>query len=93
MELKTLVFEKAGPHNTAVTLQIALKRALALGIQQVVLASSYGDTARQAHALFAPEGVRGSPSPSAIIASNKDDDLRLFDGVHGLAQLEKVEPA
>jgi hypothetical protein len=58
MELKTLVFEKAGPHNTDATLQIARERARALGIQQVVVASSHGDTARQAHALFAPEGVR-----------------------------------
>jgi len=58
MELKTLVFEKAGPRNTDATLQIARERALALGIQQVVVASSHGDTARKAYALFAPEGVQ-----------------------------------
>ena len=57
MELKTLLFEKAGKHNTAATLQIARERALDLGIIQVVVASSHGDTARQAHALFAPDGV------------------------------------
>jgi len=58
MELKTLVFEKPGPHNTDATLQVARERALALGVKQVVVASSQGDTARQAHALFAPDGVQ-----------------------------------
>jgi hypothetical protein len=58
MELKTLVFEKPGPHNTEATLAIAQERALALGIKQVVVASTHGETARQAHGLFAPAGVR-----------------------------------
>ena len=58
MELKTLIFEKAGEDNTDATLQIARGRAVALGIRQVVVASSHGDTARRAHALFAPAGIR-----------------------------------
>jgi hypothetical protein len=58
MELKTLVFEKGGKHNTDATLQIAKERALALGIRQVVVASTHGYTARKAHALFAPEGIQ-----------------------------------
>lgn len=58
MELTTLVFEKAGKHNTDATLQIAKERALALGIQQVVVASSHGYTARKAYALFAPIGIK-----------------------------------
>ena len=58
MELKTLVFEKSGKHNTDATLQIARERALALGITQVVVASSHGKTARKAHEVFAPEGMR-----------------------------------
>ena len=57
MELKTLVFEQAGEHNTDATLQIAKERALALGIRQVVVASSHGSTARKAHDLLAPAGV------------------------------------
>lgn len=57
MQLKTLIFEKPGPHNTDPTLQIARERALALGVKQVVVASSHGGTARKAHTLFAPEGV------------------------------------
>lgn len=58
MELKTLVFEKAGEHNTDATLHIAKERALGLGIKQVVVASSHGTTARRAHALCAPAGIQ-----------------------------------
>ena len=58
MELKALVFDKAGEHNTDATLQAARERALALGIRQIVVASSHGDTARRAHALFAPAGIQ-----------------------------------
>jgi hypothetical protein len=58
VELKTLVFETPGKHNTDATLQIAKERAQALGIKQVVVASSHGFTARQAHAVFAPLGIK-----------------------------------
>jgi len=58
MELKSLIFEKAGKHNTDATLQIAKERALALGIKQVVVASSHGYTARKAQALFTPAGIK-----------------------------------
>lgn len=58
MELRTLLFEKGGPENTEATLQRALERALELEITQVVVASSYGGTARRAHALMAPHGIR-----------------------------------
>jgi len=58
MQLTTLLFEAGGPHNTAATLQAALERALALGITQVVVASSHGSTARQAQARLAPHGIR-----------------------------------
>jgi hypothetical protein len=58
VELKTLIFEKAGEQNTDATLQLVKERALALGIKQVVVASSHGTTARRAHALLAPEGIQ-----------------------------------
>lgn len=58
MELKTLLFETAGKHNTEATLRIAAERARELNIRQVVVASSHGSTARQAHAVFAPLGAR-----------------------------------
>jgi hypothetical protein len=55
---QSFFFEKPGPHNTDATLQVARERALALGIKQVVVASSHGDTARKAHVLFAQDGVQ-----------------------------------
>jgi len=58
MELNTLLFEQAGKGNTDATLEIAKERALALGINQVVVASSHGETARKAQALFAPAGIQ-----------------------------------
>jgi hypothetical protein len=58
MELKTLVFDEAGKINTDATLQIAHERAVALGIQQVVIASSHGFTARKAQNLFGPDGIQ-----------------------------------
>ena len=58
MELKCLVFESYGDHNTDPTLQIAKERALALGIKQVVVASSHGGTARKAQAVFAPLSIK-----------------------------------
>ncbi len=57
MELKTLLFEEPGKQNTDATLAIAKERAVALGIKQVVVASSHGSTARKAQALFAPLGI------------------------------------
>ncbi|UCC64342.1 MAG: hypothetical protein JSV36_04605 [Anaerolineae bacterium] len=58
MELRTLVFKKAGKQNTDAALEIAKERALALRVKQVVVASSHGYTARKAQALFAPEGIK-----------------------------------
>jgi hypothetical protein len=52
MELKTLVFEKPGVANTDATLQIARERAEALGIRQIVVASSHGYTAKRAKEIF-----------------------------------------
>jgi hypothetical protein len=57
MEMKTLLFEKPGKANTTPTLEIAKERALALGIDQIVVASSHGDTASQAHELLSPLGI------------------------------------
>jgi hypothetical protein len=57
MELRTLLFDRAGAHNTQATLQIAKERALELEIRQVVVASSHGATARKAQSLLAPAGI------------------------------------
>lgn len=58
MKLTTLYFEKAGKANTDATLQIARERAEALGIRQIVVASSHGYTARRAQAIFEGLDVR-----------------------------------
>jgi len=58
MEVTTLCFERSGDQNTDQTLQTALERARALGIRQVVVASSHGETATKAHTLFAPQGIK-----------------------------------
>jgi hypothetical protein len=48
MEEKIVYFEKPGMDNTQVTLDLALERAKARDIKKIVLASTRGDTARQA---------------------------------------------
>ena len=58
MELKTLLFEKPGKENTEATLAVVRERAQALGVKQVVVASSHGFTARKAHTLLAPLGIQ-----------------------------------
>lgn len=50
---KILYFEKAGKQNTDATLQIARERASALGIKQIVVASTHGYTAKRTQATFA----------------------------------------
>jgi hypothetical protein len=58
MKLTTLLFEQGGEQNTEATLQVAHERAKALGIRQMVVASSHGSTARKAQALCAADGIR-----------------------------------
>jgi uncharacterized protein len=58
MELTTLLFETPGAGNTDATIGIARDRAQALGIRQIVVASSHGFTARKAQAAFAPLGAK-----------------------------------
>jgi len=52
MEGRTLYFEKPGQVNTDATLQIARERAAALGVKQIVIASTHGYTAKRARAIF-----------------------------------------
>lgn len=46
MEEKIVYFEESGKANTDITLELALERARARGINKIVLASTRGDTAR-----------------------------------------------
>jgi len=51
-----MCFDKPGPENTQQTLELAAERARQLGIREVVLASTKGDTAYKALEWF--EGCR-----------------------------------
>jgi hypothetical protein len=57
-ETTVLLFPKGGRECTAATIGIARKRALELGVTQVVVASSHGRTARAAHRALAADGIR-----------------------------------
>ncbi|MCX7032089.1 MAG: hypothetical protein NTU62_18490 [Spirochaetes bacterium] len=52
-----LYFTKTGKANTDALLKAACSRATALGVRQVVVASTHGFTARRAQAAFAGTGV------------------------------------
>ena len=56
MELKTVYFEKPGSENTEVVLRITRQRAEELGIKNIVVASTRGDTAVRAMDAF--QGLR-----------------------------------
>jgi hypothetical protein len=56
MTVKTIAyFEEAGSKNTDETLRLARERALELGIRDVVVASSHGETALKAARIFGVE--------------------------------------
>jgi hypothetical protein len=57
MEGKILYFEQPGKGNTDVTLEAARERAQALGVRQVVVASTHGYTAKRAQQAFAGQEV------------------------------------
>ncbi|MFC2021275.1 hypothetical protein ACFLU1_05800 [Chloroflexota bacterium] len=52
MERKIVYFDKVSPDNTETTLSIAKQRADELGIQTIVIASTYGATAVRAVDVF-----------------------------------------
>jgi hypothetical protein len=58
MEEKIVYFEEPGIGNTETTLRLAAERAKARGIKKIVLASTRGDTARQAAELWAGTGIK-----------------------------------
>jgi hypothetical protein len=58
MEGKTLYFERPGKANTDATLLAARERAEALGVRQLVVASTHGYTARRAQGIFAGQEIQ-----------------------------------
>jgi hypothetical protein len=83
LEEKIVYFEKSGKENTEQTLALAFERAKARGVKKIVLASTWGDTARLAAERWANSGIKiiaiphqygfmSSPSqrfPAELIAS------------------------
>lgn len=58
MEEKVVYFERAGKENTPEVLRLAKERAQARGITKIVLASTRGDTARDAADALAEADIR-----------------------------------
>ncbi len=58
MEGGIVYFKKRGKENTGKTLEIAKRRALELGISEVVIASTHGYSALQAAQVFSDTGTR-----------------------------------
>lgn len=58
MEEKIVYFEQPGKDNSKETLKLALERAEARGINKVVLASTWGETARMAAESWAGKGIK-----------------------------------
>jgi len=58
MEKKVLYFDESGKANTDATLKLVRERAKELGINQVVVASSHGYTAKRARAILGDAGVK-----------------------------------
>jgi len=58
LEEKIVYFDKPGRPNTGTTLRLAAERARARGIKTIVLASTFGDTAREAAQLWEGTGIR-----------------------------------
>jgi hypothetical protein len=52
MEKKIVYFKKKGPENTDTTLKLAKERAIELGIEHVVVASTSGETGKRAIEVF-----------------------------------------
>jgi len=74
----TLYFGKPGKANTEELLRAARARAAALGVRQLVVASTHGFTARRAQAVFAGTGVE--VIAVTIAASYEKEGWTMTDG-------------
>ncbi len=92
--LMSRVFAEPGPDNTQATLRLAVERADALGIDQMVVATSTGRTALAAVEVFAGTVIgvtlaaghwdRYCPPDPDIIAQAEDRGVRLLTCPHAL---------
>jgi hypothetical protein len=98
MTIKTIAyFEKIGLRNTDETLRLAHERALELGIRDIVVASSHGETALKAAKIFGTENFNivavticeGYRSEEWTMTSEERKELQdkgiiVFTGIHAL---------
>lgn len=74
-----MYFEKAGKDNTQETLQIAKEEALKRGINHMVVASTFGDTA-----LAAADMLKGTGIKRVVVTHNtgiREPNLQTFDQI------------
>ncbi|MGI5820233.1 MAG: pyruvate kinase alpha/beta domain-containing protein [Armatimonadota bacterium] len=93
-KLQTLVFSEPGPRNTHATLDAAVERAATLGIDQMVVATSTGQTALEAAERFGGRVVavtlsaghwdRYCPPDEEIIAQCRERGVEVLTGTHTL---------
>ncbi len=93
-KLQTMTFAVPGPSNTHATLDLAVERAGALGIEQMVVATSTGKTALEAAERFdgrviavtlsAGHWERYCPPEPETIAQLQTRGVRVLTGTHTL---------
>jgi hypothetical protein len=93
-KLQTLVFAAPGPRNTDATLEIAARRAEALGVEQMVVATSTGETALEATKHFGGRIIAVTlaaghwdtycPPDDDLIEECRDRGVTVLTGTHTL---------
>ena len=106
MEKSITYFEKAGVQNTEETLKLAVERAQELNIKDIVVASSYGDTAKKLLNIIESKNLdlnvivvsyhQGFHGEDVITMSEetmnelKERGAKVFMGAHALSGVERA---
>ena len=99
---KILYYDSPGRNNTEETMKVALERARALGIRDIVVASTTGATGAKACEVFKGFNVVvvthhvgfREPGVSQLLKESEDKIRslggKIFTGIHGLAGVERA---
>jgi hypothetical protein len=99
---KILYFDAPGKQNTEETMKAALERAKSLGVKDVVVASTTGETGLKACEVFKGFNVAvvthhvgfEKPGVPQLLKSNEDKIRslggKIFAGIHGLSGVERA---
>ena len=98
MKKSITYFEKKGSINKNETFQLAYKRAVELGIREIIISSTHGSTALQAAEIFKPhkcniiavtisEGYKDKGWTMTKEERNRllNKDIKIFTGTHALS--------